>query len=133
MVSHFVRRETQDEQLALGATHLDDVDLVYSKTVIGPWGPALVAVAVKHGRHVCWQCGEGFIDEPRHKHRPEEIQMGFSRVLLHAGCVNPTRSVRKTFTNVLRGLHHRRELARAARASSSVAEAAETKKGGIIV
>lgn len=132
-VNGFVRKETQDEQLAQGATHLDDLDLIYSKHVIGPWGPALVAVAVKHGQHVCWRCGEAFIDEARHKHRPEEVQMGYSRILLHAACVNPAKSRRRIFSNIVRGLQHRRELARAARGSSSVAEAAGEKKSGILL
>jgi hypothetical protein len=127
-IRDLVRKETQDERLALGATYMDDIDLVYSKTIVGPWGPALVAVAQKHGQHVCWQCGEAFIDEPRNKNRPEEVQTGYSRILLHAGCVQPAKSYRKIATSLfadkVRGMQLRRGMAKAAKGSQSVATAA---------
>ena len=127
-IRDLVRKETQDERLALGATYMDDIDLIYSKSIVGPWGPALVAVAQKHGQQVCWRCGDAFIDEPRNKNRPEEVQTGYSRILLHAGCVQPAKSYRKIATNLfadkVKGMQIRRGMAKAAKDSQTVADAA---------
>jgi hypothetical protein len=121
-----IRQETQDEQKALGATHLDDVDLLPSIR-----DGRLVAVAMKAGCHVCWQCGDGFEDHlPARKYT--EKQMGYSRVALHAECVNggKVRSV-KSFNDVVEGLQVRRGIAKIAKDSQSVADAAE--KAGPVV
>lgn len=116
-----IRNETQDEQKALGATHLDDLDLLPSRR-----DGRLVAVAMKHGMHVCWQCGECFED-----HVPArmfvEKQLGYSRVALHSGCTagSKVRSVR-SFDDLVRGLQVRRGMADIARKSQGVATAAES-------
>lgn len=100
-----------DDQLAMGAQHLDDIDLIYSKTYTGPWGASLVAVAQKDGVHVCWRCGEQF-NETVPKYAPAEVKTGDALILLHKGCVSPTRSSR-SFTDIVRGLQARRFVAKA--------------------
>ena len=82
-----VRRETTDEQRAIGAQTLPGMDLVHSKV-----DGAIVVVALDHDeRHVCW-CGERFNESiPRLKR--VEVQLGYSRVYLHAGCEPGRRTV----------------------------------------
>lgn len=75
-----VRRETADEHLARGAVFGDDLDLIHS-----PVDGAIVTVAMRHGVHVCWYCFRGF-DQGVPRLRRQEVLLGFSRVLLHAGC-----------------------------------------------
>jgi len=120
-INILIRKESQDEQKALGATHLDDIDLVPSER-----DGRLVAVAMKHGMHVCWQCGEGFEDHVPAR-RFTEKRMGYSRVALHAECVNgpKARSV-QSFTDVVRGLQLRRGIAKIAKDTQSVADAADS-------
>lgn len=120
MTEFFFRDE--DEKLAQGAVHMDDLDLVNS-----PFDGALVAVAVKGGRHVCWQCGEGF-DESNPKFKRVEVKLGTVRILLHARCEKgkPGMSV---YYNNLRGMQVRRHMAKIARASQTIADsAAKTAK-----
>lgn len=116
MTEILIRRETQDEQLAVGATYMDDIDLIQS-----PRDGLLVMVAVKGGRHVCQQCGGVFVEG--HKTlRPTEVSLapGSPRLLLHAQCEEK----RPFIQNKFRGLEIRRGLARIAKASISIAEAA---------
>jgi hypothetical protein len=115
MTEFFIRDE--DEKLAQGAVHMDDLDLINS-----PFDGALVAVAMKGGRHVCWQCGEGF-DESNPKYKRVEVKLGFSRILLHAQCEKGKPGISVYFNNV-RGMQLRRKLASAARASQSIADTA---------
>ena len=110
------RRETADERLAVGATYMDDIDLIQS-----PRDGLLVMVAVKGGRHVCQQCGGVFVESSR-KLRATEVSLapGSPRLLLHAQCED-----KKIFIqNQFRGLEIRRGLAKVAKASISLAEAA---------
>lgn len=116
MTEFLIRKETQDEQLAVGATYMDDIDLVVS-----PRDGLLVMVAVKNGRHVCQQCGGTFIESSRNL-RPTEVSLapGSPRLLLHAQCES-----KKIFIqNKFRGLEIRRGLAKIAKASVGIAGAA---------
>ncbi|MCP4244678.1 MAG: hypothetical protein GY772_29395 [bacterium] len=120
-INILIRKESQDEQKALGSTHLDDLDLVPSSR-----DGRLVAVAMKHGVHVCWQCGEGFEDHLPAR-RFTEKRMGYSRVALHSECVNggKVRSA-QSFNDVVRGLQVRRGIAKIAKDTQSVADAADS-------
>lgn len=109
MANFFLR--SGDEQRVRGAQFLDDLDLVPSKELSGPWGPALVAVAQRAGAHVCWYCGEPFGDSQ--KHRPTEVQQGYARILLHAGCINGKPKSVRSFDDIQRGLQARRFVTRA--------------------
>lgn len=122
-----IRRETADERLAVGATYMDDIDLIQS-----PITGLLVMVAVKGGRHVCQQCGGHFI-EGDNRLRGVEVSLapGSPKLLLHAKCED-----KKIFIqNKFRGLEIRRGLAKVARASIGIAEAAidsaKTAVGGL--
>lgn len=126
MTEILFRRETSDDHLAKGATFCDDMDLVHS-----PRDGAIVVVAVKHGMHVCWRCGEGF-NEGNPKKKRQEVQTGFSRIMLHAGC-ETRRPMTQVFTNLVRGMQIRRGMAKAAKQSQSVADAAEGAKNKIVL
>jgi hypothetical protein len=121
-----VRRETADEHLAVGATYMDDIDLIMS-----PNGGHLVVVAVKKGRHVCQQCGDGF-DHSVARSRPVEVCLapGSPPVLLHAGCQTP--GIRVFLMQKFRGLEIRRKFARAVKGSSSIEKAAESSANKIV-
>jgi len=116
MTEILFRRETADEHLAVGATYMDDIDLITS-----PRDGLLVMVAVKAGRHVCQQCGDGF-DAADRRLRSVEVSLapGSPRILLHAKCEGRVPLVQSKF----RGLEVRRNIAKIARASASIAEAA---------
>lgn len=116
MTEILIRKETQDEQLAVGATYMDDIDLVVS-----PRDGLLVMVAVKGGRHVCQQCGGLFVESSMHLRATEvSLAPGSPRLLLHAQCES-----KKIFIqNKFRGLEIRRGLAKIARGSVSIAQAA---------
>jgi hypothetical protein len=118
MTEILVRRETADEQLALGATFLDDIDLILS-----PRDQTLVMVSVKKGRHVCQQCG-GLFAEHDQRLRGVEVSLapGSPRVLLHAKCEDW--ADHRRIYNVFAGLGIRRKLASAAKASTGIAHAA---------
>ena len=118
MTEFLFRRETADEHLAVGATYMDDVDLVMS-----PRDGLLCMVAVKGGRHVCQQCGDTF-NESDSRLRTVEVSLapGSPRVLLHAMCESKKTQIQNKF----RGLEIRRGLAKVARASMGLAEAAAT-------
>jgi hypothetical protein len=114
-----------DEQKAQGATHLDELDLIHSRKFSGPWGAALVAVAMKHGVHVCWQCG-GYFDNQIPKFKPEEQQLGHSYILLHRGCIGGARLTSyRGFTDIERGLQARRFLAKATKTVAAAAESSQ--------
>lgn len=101
--------KNSDAQNVKESQFMDDLDLVLSKEVNGASGPALVAVAMRGGVHVCWQCGEMFADDARSPKRRVEVQLGHSRILLHAKCVNPSRPVSmSTFYDKVRGHQLRR-------------------------
>jgi hypothetical protein len=123
-----VRSETALEAKALGATHMDDLDLI-----ISPKDGALVAVAMKDlgmgSQHVCWRCGKAFNDAIGPMRRTE-VKLGYSRILLHAKCESNEPSL---YVNNLEGMQHRRELASAARVSKSVAAAAAESRKRIII
>ncbi len=116
MTEILIRRETQDEQLAVGATYMDDIDLVLS-----PRDGLLVMVAVKGGRHVCQQCGGLFVESSMNLRATEvSLAPGSPRLLLHAKCEQKRIFIQSKF----RGLEIRRGLARIAKASVGIAEAA---------
>lgn len=121
-----IRRETADEHLAQGATFGDDLDLVHS-----PVDGGIVTVAVRDGRHVCWRCFEGFNQgEPRL--RRQEVWLGFSRVMLHAGCESaPTRANVSADLRRMREVLVRRGLQNVEHASQRIAEAAKVAKNKI--
>jgi len=111
-----VRHETEDQKLAEGATFLDDLDLIVS-----PRDGLLVVVAVKAGQHVCQQCG-GLFDENDPRMRGAEVSLapGSPRLKLHSRC----QSTPKQYNKIFRGLQIRRALAKAAKASGSLAQTA---------
>jgi type II secretory ATPase GspE/PulE/Tfp pilus assembly ATPase PilB-like protein len=117
------RRETSDEQLAMGATFLDDLDLVMGRN------DKLCMISIKNGRQVCQQCGHTF-DESSPKLKRAEVSLapGSPPVILHAGCENF--ADRRKIFQVFRGLEIRREMAKTVKASASLFEAAKsaTKK-----
>lgn len=117
MTDILFRRETADEQLAMGATHLDDLDLVPSKV-----DGRLCMVSIKNGRQVCQQCGNGF-DESHPKLKRTEVSLapGSPPVILHVKCENPKMG---TVQRIFRGFEIRRKMARAARESASIEKAA---------
>jgi len=119
-----IRRETADEQLAVGATYMDDIDLVVS-----PRDGLLCMVAVKGGRHVCQQCGGTFIESDQ-RLRSTEVSLapGSPRVLLHAQCEGKKTEIQRKF----RGLEIRRGLAKIAKASVGLAEAAVNEAKRIV-
>lgn len=111
------------EKLAANATHLDDIDIMHS----GKDG-RMVAVAMKNWegqgtlRHVCWQCGQLFIEHVA-KLRGVEVAWGGTRIMLHAACVEGKPSPSIYFGRVA-GLQARRSLAKADQMTRSVAKAA---------
>lgn len=109
--------KSEEEQLAEGATFLDDMDMI-----ISPNGGHLVPVAMKHGVHVCWACGEQFDESNRQLRLVEKRVGGPVPIGVHAKCVDP--KDRKPFFDVAKGLQIRRELAKVAKASSSIVQAA---------
>ena len=124
MVQFFIRDE--DERLAEGATHMDDIDMVLS-----PIDGALVVVAVKNGQHVCQICGGPF-DEEDPRFKAQEVKMGGTRMLLHGRChtqhARAGQNFYQVFCNTIRGMQIRRSLARAAKESQALAGAAGEKK-----
>jgi hypothetical protein len=116
MVDIFVRHETEDDKLAEGATFFDDIDLL-----ISPRDGLLMMVAVKGGKQVCQQCGYGF-DETDPRYRSAEVSMspGSPRLKLHARCETSPKAYRKMF----RGLEVRRGMAKVAKGSQAVVQAA---------
>jgi len=110
MVDFFLR--SGDEQKARGAQLLDDMDLIPSKEMSGPWGPSLVVVAQRQGVHVCWYCGEQFQQDDKAL-RPAEVQDGYARILLHAGCVGGKPKSVRSFDDIQRGYQARRFLTKA--------------------
>ncbi len=125
-----IRSETDLERKALGATHMDDLDLI-----ISPFDGALVAVACKNldgtgNQHVCWRCGKAFNESvPRFKRA--EIKWGYSRILLHSGCESGAPS--RLYSDNLEGMQYRRHLADAARKSNSIAAAAAGARDKIVL
>lgn len=115
MTAGFVRN--QDEVDARGATFLDDMDMV-----ISPNGGHLVPVAMKHGVHVCWACGEPFDSLDRRFRMVEKFTGGTVPVGVHAQCISP--KPRSSFYSVVSGLTHRRSLASIAKVTENLAAAA---------
>ena len=116
-----VRRETADERLAVGATHLDDVDFIKS-----PVDGLLCMVSIKNGKQVCQQCG-GLFDDSHPRLRRAEVSLapGSPRVILHTKC----ESYKPRIMDVFRGLEVRRKMAAVARGSMNLVQAAaETGK-----
>ena len=120
----FVRKESQLERFALNATHLDDFDMCPAKA--GPPLNCSLVIAQKQGVHVCWQCGKGFVD-----HDPAlkmvEQKMGYVWIGLHSKCTAGNRIISvKSVNQTIQGVQHRRKLAAAAKASDSIAKAAQS-------
>lgn len=107
----------KEEQLARGATFLDDMDLIHS-----PNGGHLVPVAVKYGVHVCWCCGEPFDPSSSTLRLVEKrIDGGSVPIGVHAKCVKP-KVMSRPFFDVVNGLGVRRGLAEAVRKTASILE-----------
>lgn len=127
MTDFFIKSDDGElEKLAQGATHMDDIDLIMS-----PKDGALVPCAMKGGKHVCWQCG-GWFSEDVPALRRTEVKHGYVRIMLHAQCESGPplenrvfQNPAKLFSDNLRGMQHRRALARAAHGSESVVKAAQ--------
>lgn len=106
---------TPDEVLkARGTNHFSDMDLIMS-----PKDGALVAVAMSHGCHVCWACGELF-DNEDNKLRQEEKQIGHSRVLLHRKCAFHEPKAYVDMATATRGLGLRRMVAKGVQVASKI-------------
>lgn len=101
----------EEVQKARGATFLDDLDMV-----ISPNGGHLVPVAMKHGVHVCWGCGEPF-DPAKDRLRMVEMRPKDSviPVGMHVGCVGANRAPRASVFDTLRGFELRRSMAAVAK------------------
>jgi hypothetical protein len=85
LFSFFVRRESADDHRGRDSeNYADDLDLI-----ISPRDGSLVAVAQVDGVHVCWVCFDQFVEDPAHKHRPQEFNCGGhgTRILVHSSCV----------------------------------------------
>jgi hypothetical protein len=118
MTEFLIRRETEDEKLAMGATYFDDVDLVPQQNGSG----MLAVVSVNKGQYVCQGCGKGFNPSiPRLRGVDTTLYPGSPPVVLHPGCAVPNP---KVFINKLRGLEIRRKMAKVANASASLVDAA---------
>lgn len=102
-----------DDQRAANAKHLDDIDMIISKS-----DGALVVVAVHNGVHVCQQCGEPFNEEIP-KLRGAEMRTTGGRVLLHAKCLNPSPRSFNRLMDSIRGHQARRFMTKVAKAFSS--------------
>lgn len=102
-----------DIEMAKGSTFLDDMDLVES-----PFNGRLVAVAMKSGVHVCWQCGEPYEPEIRAlamvEKRPERSEVA---VGVHRKCIN---GPAKRFFQVTSGLAVRRGIAEIVKKTSNI-------------
>jgi len=114
MTAGFVRN--QDEVNARGATFLDDMDML-----ISPNGGHLIPVAMKHGVHVCWACGEPFDALSPRLRMVEKFTGGSVPVGVHAQCIHP--KPRGSFFSVTSGLSTRRALASVAKATEHLATA----------
>ncbi|AKF03392.1 hypothetical protein [Sandaracinus amylolyticus] len=112
---------TKEEQLARGATYLDDLDMITS-----PRGGHLVPVAMKYGVHVCWACGEPFqAEHPRLSLAEKRIDGGTVPVAVHAKCVAP-RVMSLPFLHTVLGLGVRRQIADVVRRAADVLESERT-------
>lgn len=106
---------TPDEVLkARGTNHFSDMDLITS-----PKDGMLVAVAMHHGCHVCWACGELF-DGENEKLRGTEKQIGTSRVLLHRKCAFHEPKAYVDMATATRGLSLRRMVAKGVQVASKI-------------
>ncbi len=105
-----------DETRLKNAQLADDMDLLYSKHHIGPWGPELVACAMRAGAHVCWYCQELYSESG--KNRPIEIRHGFVLLLLHAGCIGKKPRSFRTYEDLVRGHQLRREATKVVKGSA---------------
>jgi hypothetical protein len=95
----------QDLVDARHSTFLDDMDMVYSDK-----GGHIVCVAVKSGVHVCWQCGEPFVQWDNKLGEVEKRVAGATvPIYVHRRCFNGYH--RKSFAFVMKGLQTRRAVA----------------------
>ena len=119
-----IHMRSEDEQAALGATYMDEVDLIHS-----PQDGLIVLVAIKGGRQVCQQCG-GTFDESQPKLKSTEVSFspGSPRLKMHAGCEARPAQIQNKF----RGLEFRRKLARITKQSAGI-EAATVDSSNRIV
>lgn len=111
-----------DESRLKNAQLADDMDLLYSRSHIGPWGPELVACAMRSGAHVCWYCQELF-DENRSSLRQVEVRHGYTLILMHAGCIGKKPRTAAVFNDLVRGHQMRREATKVVKASVALEEA----------
>jgi hypothetical protein len=108
-----------DETRLKNAQLADDMDLIYSTRHIGPWGPELVAVAMRSGAHVCWYCQELF-NEGRSQLRPIEVRHGYTLILMHAGCIGKKPRSAAVFNDLVRGHQMRREATKIVKGSAAL-------------
>jgi hypothetical protein len=111
-----------DETRLKNAQLADEMDLLYSKNHIGPWGPELVACAMRSGAHVCWYCQELF-NENRSQLRQIEVRHGYTLILMHAGCIGKKPRTAQVFNDLVRGHQMRREATRIVKGSAVLDEA----------
>lgn len=108
MTDFFIKDAEQDDRLANMAVP-GDIDLILS-----PKDGALVVVAQVNGVHVCGCCLEQFIEDPYSPKRgiewnPPDGQG--TRMMLHAGCVNPAKRYSRNLLNDMVRGHQLKRLA----------------------
>lgn len=117
MVDFFI--QDGDETRLKNARLADDMDLIYSARHIGPWGPELVAVAMREGAHVCWYCQELFNDG-KSQFRQVEVRHGYTLILMHAGCIGKKPRTAAVFNDLVRGHQLRREATKIVKGSAAL-------------
>lgn len=114
---------TMSNDALMKAATFDSMDHVHS-----PNGGHIVVVAVSHGVHVCWQCGEPF-DEGDRRFRLVEKKNDIDTSVpcgVHAQCFNraPQVSVGVQLRKVAAGIREKVKVARVLAFSERIANAA---------
>lgn len=115
---------TMSNDALMKAATFDSMDTIYS-----PNGGRIVVVAVSHGVHVCWQCGEPF-DEGDRRYRLVEKANELDATVpcgVHAKCFAGPKiqsGVGVELRKVAAGLREKRTVARVLAFSERIANAA---------
>lgn len=114
---------TMSNDALMKAAAFDDMDMIPS-----PNGGHIVVVAVSHGVHVCWQCGEPFDEADRRKRMVEKKNDRDASVPcgVHATCFNrPAQvSVGVELRKVAAGIREKVKIGRVLAVSERIAKAA---------
>lgn len=115
---------TQSNDALMKAAAFDHMDMIHS-----PDGGHIVVVAVSHGVHVCWQCGEPF-DEGDRRFRMIEKRNDMDAAVpcgVHAACFSGAKiqvSVGTELRKVAAGIREKVKLTRVLAYSERIAQAA---------